>query len=92
MSEEKLISANALEQDLISKGFYPAIVKRAIEKAPTIEAEPVRHGRWKHKRSIYNEYLYICDGEEGCGKQVSIYGNKTAYCPNCGAQMDGGET
>ena len=30
----KYIDADALTQDLIKRGFYPAIVKRAIEDAP----------------------------------------------------------
>lgn len=35
---DKLISANALIEDLLHKDFYPAIVKRAIEEAPTVES------------------------------------------------------
>lgn len=34
---DKFISANALIEDLLNKGFYPAIVKRAIEEAPAID-------------------------------------------------------
>lgn len=34
---DKLISANALIEDLLNKDFYPAIVKRAIEEAPAVE-------------------------------------------------------
>ena len=37
MPDDKLISANALIEDLLNKDFYPAIVKRAIEEAPAIE-------------------------------------------------------
>ena len=33
------IDADALTQDLIRRGFYPAIVKRAIEDAPTAKGE-----------------------------------------------------
>lgn len=46
MSEQRLIYANALIQDLVSKrGFYPAIVKCAVEQAPTVPAEIVVHCR-----------------------------------------------
>lgn len=31
------IDADALKQDLLKRGFYPAIVKCALEAAPTIE-------------------------------------------------------
>lgn len=34
MPDGKLISANALIDDLLNKSFYPVIVKRAIENAP----------------------------------------------------------
>ena len=34
---DKLISANALIEDLLNKDFYPVIVKRAIEEAPAVE-------------------------------------------------------
>lgn len=36
---DKLISANALIEDLLNKDFYPAIVKRAIEEAPAVEPD-----------------------------------------------------
>ena len=46
MSEQRLIDANALIQDLVSKrGFYPAIVKSAVEQAPTVPAESVVYCR-----------------------------------------------
>ena len=46
MSEQRLIDANALIQDLVSKrGFYPVIVKCAVEQAPTVPAEVVVHCR-----------------------------------------------
>lgn len=35
------IDADALKKDLLEKGFYPAIVKRAIEDAPTVDAVEV---------------------------------------------------
>ena len=35
----KLIDADALKQDLISRGFYPVIVKNAIDAAPEILLE-----------------------------------------------------
>ena len=45
-------------------------------RAHTIEAEPVRHGRW-------------VDGIKcNCCGQVDT--TKPNYCPNCGAKMDGG--
>lgn len=47
-----------------------------VENAPTIDAEPIRHGRWVMDKG-YNE-CSIC----GCNEVV------TPYCPQCGAKMD----
>lgn len=60
-----------------------------IEKAPTVDAEPVVHAEW-----------VVCgDGDNvpwmcsHCGKTTAhkykvIYGK---YCPNCGAKMNEGD-
>ena len=54
---------------------------------PTIEAEPVRHGRWERKRHklFGNSYDYVCSAC-GCDYALAEYN----YCPHCGAKMDGG--
>lgn len=50
----------------------------------TIEAEPVRHGRWK-----VDEFGHFCSS---CGEYALTedeYGfAQMHYCPNCGAKMD----
>ena len=54
-----------------------------IVKAPTIEAEPVKHGRW-----LDGEDYMFCSK---CGMQWNYCDNDTQdfkYCPNCGAKMD----
>lgn len=52
-----------------------------IEKAPTLEVEPVRHGKWK--RTAMSDTLWCM----ACGK-IPDYQTETDYCPNCGAKMD----
>lgn len=37
------IDADALEKYLLEHGFYPALVKAAIKKAPSVDAESVVH-------------------------------------------------
>ena len=61
-----------------------------IKHAPTVDAEPVRHGKWikldmhahlaDHKCTACGQECYVptCMGEP-------MY----TYCPNCGAKMDG---
>ena len=61
--------------------FSEVDVVRMLDKQPTIDAEPVRHGRWEGKKWSYS--CSICGGlspEDG--------GVKTNYCPDCGARMD----
>lgn len=49
--------------------------------APTIEAEPVRRGRWIDVDYIFSK----CDL---CGCYVDTLNYATNYCPNCGAKME----
>ena len=58
----------------------------AIECAPTVNAEPVRHATWGKG---------ICCGFVGCSECHDVFINsdwlhdgKWKYCPNCGAKMD----
>lgn len=54
-----------------------------IENAPTIDAEPVRHGRW-----IYKPDGWYCSA---CDKRAMVDAVGFAkYCCRCGAKMDGG--
>lgn len=54
-----------------------------LESRPTIEAEPVRHGRWIDSAPINIWRNYECSE---CKFEVS--GGAPNYCPNCGAKMD----
>lgn len=93
----RLIDADVFEKNMdkefaiVPDPLYA--VDKALEETPTIEAEPVRHGRW-----IPLEYDGYADGspvwdlwecsecqEEHSGDEDTL----TPYCPNCGARMDG---
>ena len=56
-------------------------VEDAVENSPTVDAEPVRHGRWIDTGS----------GQECsvCGEIQYGYDSFRNYCANCGAKMDG---
>ena len=66
-------------------------VKHLIEVAPTVEAEPVRHGRWIHTTREDSDWggtfhRYTCSA---C--RWSMGDNPTGwglFCPKCGAKMD----
>lgn len=60
-----------------------------VNTCPTIEAEPVVHGRWEQcfedwRKQIEGDKCSAC-GFEHYGCSVKHY----HYCPNCGAKMDG---
>ena len=60
------------------------VMLEVLKNQPTIEAEPVVHGRWIH--DINN--LYGCS--ECMGRETMSHKRLKPYCPNCGAKMDGG--
>lgn len=57
--------------------------ERIVDSMPTIDAEPVRHGRWEepYPLDIYDCYKCSCCGD--------TYDRTWNFCPNCGAKMDG---
>lgn len=93
----RLIDADGLIEKAYWHGEHPdvenlyaegveAVDMCDIDEAPTIEAEPVRHGRWLDNEdymfcSVYGMQWYYCDNETQDFK----------FCPNCGAKMDGGK-
>ena len=81
---KRLIDANALMKDACAEGAYGYVDAKQIAEAPTVDAVEVVHGRWR------------CHGDCGvtecsvCGWSIEEYVGDYAYCPNCGAKMDGG--
>ena len=63
------------------------VLIRLLMDFPTIEAEPVRHGRWGELDYDFNEDKYTrpCSN---CGYKSMEY--LKHYCPNCGAKMESG--
>lgn len=54
-----------------------------ITEAPAVDAVPVVHGRWLINPDGYYPYCSECKEEPESGKM-------TKFCPNCGADMRGG--
>lgn len=68
--------------DDYAKGFQAGL--NVVSNAPTIDAVPVKHGKWTPIVNVYGRlegWLHI-----ECGRQTNEISN---YCPNCGAKMDG---
>lgn len=63
---------------------YNAVPVEVIEKAPAVDAKPVRHGWWKGK-PIAGLSIVKCSA---CGMAFCNNTGRWLYCPNCGAKMD----
>ena len=58
-------------------------VDKKVVKIPAADVELVRHGKWipyNAKKCLYT-----------CSECNALPKDKTKYCPNCGAKMDGGK-
>lgn len=60
-------------------------IKAMLEIQPAVDAAPVVHGRWN---VILNPFWDVECSECGYAKKTNW---EMAFCPNCGAKMDGGE-
>lgn len=88
-----LISRNAL-LDVMPKDneLLSVDVRRIICESPIIDAEPVRHGQWETKEytteDSFDDWIVI-HHEEVCSECGKGQGERSKFCPNCGAKMDG---
>ena len=71
-----------------SKDVIRNLVICFLLASPTVDAEPVRHGKWTREN---NYGIWKCS-ECGCkiNRRYPLKGNiwNYYYCPNCGAKMD----
>ena len=97
----RLINADALKE-VICDNVYPVTdffnsrdygmfwtggIEKAIDEAPTIDAEPIRHGKWIYvKGSNCKDYRKCSE----CLHTQEITGLLN-YCPVCGARMEAEE-
>jgi len=82
----RLIDADKLKQADF-QDFSSTDVMYAIDSAPTIEAEPVKHGKWIDEG---NDYWHCseCNHDWYFDEYIPIADFDMNYCPNCGAKMD----
>ena len=89
----KLIDGDELIELLLSTAItdkqreYSECVQYAVQKMPTVDAVPVRHGRWEHHPEIGWGSTWLCSE---CGEKTveSIMGEpRYKFCPMCGADM-----
>ena len=88
-ADELFINLDGMMEVSPTGYIHGETVADMISDAPTIDAVPVRHGKWIHEvrytiDSLHSYQQYRCSE---CGM---TYITNTKYCPNCGARMDGG--
>ena len=90
-NEMRLIDVNA-----VNWGRCPAdprLAKAWLDEAPTVDARPVVHGRWIEKVDMVESYLEGCtEVFYECSVCECANIGESPYCPNCGSQMDGGDS
>lgn len=57
--------------------------ERVLNEQPTVDAEPVRHGKWEPVSEDWRHQIEWWECSE-CNFSASI---KYNYCPHCGAKM-----
>lgn len=100
---DDLISRKALDREmsmqLVHAGFKSYSdagqmylkAKQIVRSAPAIDAAPVVRGEWKEWWP--GSCALIMTGEEvlyRCTRCSAKYADTSNFCPNCGAEMDGG--
>ena len=88
--ENDLIRRKDLAESIQQLDIYPVCIRRAIERAPAVDAELVKHGRWVCDENYeYWADKYICSECNHHALTDGDYRHKLSnYCPNCGAKMD----
>ena len=85
----RLINADKLKEDMskrqIKQRDLNASFFAVINEQPTVEAEPIRHGHWIRPYHDHYKQCSVCERIH-----YTIPWN-AAYCPFCGAKMDGGD-
>lgn len=79
--EKALTAAAANDKEKNLRAWAKAIC--VLHDAPAVDAAPVVHGKWKPDPHCYHVFhCSVCD---------SPFWAMRAYCPNCGAKMNGKE-
>ena len=90
----RLIDVEKLQEKAYQMNFDMKITERELfvvnylcENSPTIEAEPIRHGKWE----VHEAFGYKDMTCSVCGWLYEYYGGleeEWNYCPHCGETMD----
>ena len=86
----RLIDADAMVADLLTVDpQYETMIDWTVGVTmaqPTVDAVPVRHGKWIHEVRYTIDSLHSYQ-QYRCSECDMAYITNTKYCPNCGARM-----
>lgn len=73
---------------------YKAVSVEAIEAAPAVDAEPVRHARYGFigMDMMAGSRAFYFGTCSACQERINFESKHKNYCPNCGAKMRGNES
>ena len=79
----------ALLKTVTDGGLSAKKLWRRINNQPTVDAVPVRHGKWIDEGQYADFFPHHAWRCSECGEHViEIDTPWYKYCPNCGARMD----
>ena len=71
-------------------------IKVVFDNLPSADVQPVRHGTWMEENRRPRSAIFYCSECHRTAYDIQPTRDKTwtkrcryAYCPNCGARMDG---
>lgn len=91
MAEKEYIDREALKSAIYADGNLTAYLNYIINRVPTANVQPVRHGRWLRRECGPQEYECKCSECEYRDFMIPWHDNywfNRNYCPNCGAKME----
>lgn len=83
----RLIDADAFVDKFSHIPMVQDAIRKAVDAMPTVDAVPVRRGRWEHHPEIGWGSTWLCSE---CGEKTveTVMGEpRYKFCPMCGADM-----
>lgn len=92
----ELIEVDKLRDDILNDSDYDNDTINhflyLVDSQPTVDAEPVRYGKWIMRRDSKNlktiATCSCCGYEHSYFVACNVAIDKMTYCPNCGAKME----
>ena len=82
---DKIMTDIASAERSTSKDYSLLSIARYIRIQPTIDAEPIRYGKWIYEPKDAIEMMFTKPKCSKCGYESA---DGLHYCSNCGAKMD----